>query len=150
MKDFRKKSKKGRRFFITLESKQGAPHEHRVIDNDDVYAVDGRKQKILHLRRGEKYWFYFKRKLSGENEFDCDKANTSDDLHMVFFTADPLGGNAGQCSDSSTWQPRKLEGTPEPFSEGSYASVTFDRRHPDVVYYQDRNFVAMGGAIILS
>ena len=123
---------KGRKFCVTVESKCGSPWECRNT-GETVFAIDGVKQKVLHVTRGHSYFFT----LNQDPWFDGQYAQ------HLYFTADILGGPCEGGCDAA-----KLPGSPDPFGCGT-ACLKIDDCYPDVFYYQSRDFQAAGGIILV-
>lgn len=148
-KKFKKACGGKKKFIVSLESKDYSPCCNRVVDSDYVYAIDGCKQKQLRLKRGEDYYFYFKKRAGESCNYNLAHNLLDVEQYQFFFTTDPLGGSCGILSDSASWKPCKLDGSPEPFGEGCWAKLKVRKDWPDVIYYQDRNHIGMGAAICL-
>jgi hypothetical protein len=137
-------------FLITTPPKtQEHPWFNHITATEDAFAVqkgDGKtvQGKILHLKRGKRYWFTFK------------QADLPEIEHLLFFTNDPTGGPAGGdrvCEplefDPPDYDPPRLPGTPDPFGEFATVSFCIGDSLPSLFYYQCKVHEFMGGIILV-
>lgn len=121
----------GRAFDVSFVPKAGHPWEHRILGAWGI-AVDGKLGKPLHLTRGHYYIFNV----------------VGDGSERFYFTADPMGGKQGDDADSPSYDPVKLEGTPEPIANGKVC-LFVSPSIPKMFYYQSRDNRMLGGIVFV-
>ena len=125
-------------FTLTVVPKAGVRDENRVVGTDTVFAVNGYPKARIDVTKGETYALTLIQEQAPGTQYE----------HLLFLTDDLLGGPVGYACEPATWGPSPLPGTFSPTGSGT---VLFKVGHdwPSVVYYQDTNYPAVGGMIVV-
>jgi hypothetical protein len=108
--------------------------ENRVL-NGHVFAINGKKNGILHLRRGKTYFFDIKQNPSIPKKYP------------FYFCNDAIQGPRGLLSTDKNYWATQLENFPEPAVSGLLA-IKVPKHCPKYFYYGSPVAPMMGGLVI--